>query len=378
VGLSEGLGGWEHYLESAEDPSQEAPHAAQAEEEAVLESGQWRHLWVFAEIRGDHVRASTYELMGRSRELADALGARVGAVILGPQGTGKKYQDNLVRAGADTVYVMESSLFDRQDPDLTVDALETLARKRRPELILFGQSTFNDSVAGRLAVRLGTGAVARVKDLRLDTADRLFLFRQEMFESRVSREAAVPKERPQIATVLRRSYQRPLPDTMRTGRVVEELAEVGPDAVRLSPREQKQQAEPVPLEHADVVVFCGKGIASAEGYERAKALTKILKGAQMAASKSAVDLAYAPADHLVGLHGRRIRPKLLITLGISGDLDTLEGIDRSRLTTWIAVDRDPEANVLDEAHVAVVSEWEPFVDQLIETLEAEKRALAFD
>jgi hypothetical protein len=57
---------------------------------------------------------------------------------------------------------------------------------------------------------------------------------------------------------------------------------------------------------------------------------------------------------------------------------TDEGIDRSRLQTWIAVDRDPEANVLDEANVAVVADWEPFVDEFVATLQAEKRALAFD
>ncbi len=372
------MGGWEHYLESAGEESEPSSDQAQAGEEAPPESGQWRHLWVFAEIRGDHVRASTYELMGRSRELADALGARVGAVILGPPGVGERYRDNLVRAGADSVYLVESRLFERQDPDLTVDALVELTNKRRPELILFGQSTFNDAVAGRLAVRLGTGAVARVKDLRLDTSDRLFLFRQEMFEGRVSREAVVPKDRPQIATVLRRSYQRPLPDPTRTGRVVVELPQVGPDSVRLKPTEAKSGGPAVPLEQADVVILCGKGIASAQGYERANALSDHIHGAQMAASKSCVDLKFSPAEHLVGLHGRRIRPRLLITLGVSGDLDTLEGIDRSRLETWIAVDRDPEANVLDEADVAVVAEWEPFVDSLIETLKAEKAALAFD
>lgn len=376
--MTEGLGGWEHYLESAQESEDATPSAATTQEEAVPEGGQWRHLWVFAEIRGDHVRASTYELIGRSRELADSLGARVGAVLLGPPGIGKRYSDNLVRAGADTVYLTESALFNRQDPDLTVDALEELAQERRPELILFGQSTFNDAVAGRLAVRLGTGALARVKDIHLDTSDRLFLFHQQMFGGRVAREAAVPKERPQIATVLRRSYQRPLPDPTRTGRIVEVVPQVGADRQRLSAKETRPEEEALPLEDADVVVLCGKGIASQEGFERAKQLAKMLHGAQMAASKSAVDLAFAPRETLVGLHGRRIRPKLLITLGVSGDLDTLEGIDRSRLQTWIAVDRDPEANVLDEADVAVVAQWEPFVEQLMETLKTEKEALGFD
>ncbi len=377
--MSEGLGGWEHYLESAgESEESESRPVTESEDEGAPAGGQWRHLWVFAEIRGDHVRASTYELMGRSRELADALGARVAAVLLGPPGVAEKYQDNLVRAGADSVYLAQSKLFSRQDPDLTVDALAELATERRPELILFGQSTFNDAVAGRLAVRLGTGAVARVKDLKLDTSDRLFLFHQEMFEGRVAREAGVPKERPQIATVLRRSYQRPLPDPTRTGKRVQVLPDVRPERVRLRPDEGELKVKEVPLERADVVVLCGKGIGSKDGYAKAQGLADVLHGAQMAASKSTVDLELAPRDRLVGLHGRRVRPRLLITLGVSGDLDTLEGIDRGRLEHWIAVDRDPEANVLDEADVAVVAEWRPFVEQLIATLNAEKEALAFD
>jgi electron transfer flavoprotein alpha subunit len=375
--VTEGLGGWEHYLESAA-PEEPARSDEAATDDATARGGEYRHLWVYAELRGDHVRASTYELVGRSRELADALGVRVGAVLFGPEGTGARYAENLTKAGADFVFLAESKLFARQDPDLAVGALAELARERRPELILFGQSTFNDAVAGRLAVRLGTGAVARVADIRLDTAERQFLFKQERRDGRVLREAAIPKERPQIATVLRRSFQRPLPDPTRVGRVIKVLPQVGPDAVRLRGGERVEPTPPPPIEEADIVILCGKGIGDAGGYERAGRLAEILSGGQVAATKSAVDLGFAPRERLVGLHGKRIRPKLLITLGVSGDLDTLEGIDRSRLQTWIAVDRDPEANVLDEAHVAVVAEWEPFVEELVRTLKAEKAALAFD
>lgn len=367
------LGGWGGYVtESVE--SERAQVEAQEED---ARAGEWRNIWVYAEIREDHIRASTYELIGRARELADSLGVRVGAFLFGPQGIAD-HAEALIKAGADTVYVGASPLFARQDPDLTAEALVRLARDRRPELILIGQSTFGDALAGRVAVALDTGAVARVRDITVDTSERLFVFEQLGYGGRLKRQSHIPKAKPQVATVLRRSFQRPMPDPTRYGRIVDIILEVGPDDQRLVVRGEPAPPPDVGLEDAAVVILCGKGIGSKDGYRRAAALKEVLHGAQLAATRSAVDLGYAPADRHVGIHGRRIRPVLLLTLGVSGDLDTLEGIDRRRLRTWIAVDHDPEAIVLAEAHIAVVSDWEPFLTGLVDTLKAEKRALAFE
>lgn len=367
------LGGWGSYVQE----SVESERAQLEAQEQDLRAGEWRNIWVYAEMREDHIRASTYELIGRARELAESLGVRVGAFLFGPEGVGK-HAEALVKAGADTVYVGASPLFVHQDPDLTAEAIVRLVKDRRPELILFGQSTFGDAVAGRVAVGLDTTAVARVRDLTVDTSERLFVFEQGGYDGRLRRQSWIPKAKPQVATVLRRSFQRPMPDPTRYGRIVDVMVEVGPDDRRLSVEGEAAAPPEVPLERALVVVLCGKGIGSKDGFQRAGELTKILHGARSAATRSAADLGYAEADLLVGIHGRRIQPSLLITLGVSGDLDTLEGIDRHRLQQWIAVDHDPEANVLQDAHVAVVADWEPFLEALVETLRAEKRALAFE
>lgn len=367
------LGGWGAYV----DDSAEAERAQLEAQEQDARPGEYRNIWVYAEIREDHVRASTYELIGRARELADSLGARVGAFLFGPDGI-RVHQEALIKAGADNVYVAEDPLFERQDPDITTAAIVKLVNDRRPELLLFGQSTFGDAVAGRVAVALGTGAVARVRDLTVETSERLFVFGQLGFQGRLERSSWIPKVKPQVATVLRRSFQRPLPDPTRSGRVVDVMPELGPDLVRIRVQGDAEDPPEPPLERADVVVLVGKGIGSPEGYEEASRLTAVLHGAQMACTRSCVDLGFAPGERMVGIHGVKITPRLLITLGVSGDLDTLEGIDRSRLKRWIAVDHDREANILEEAHVAVVGDWREFVAALIETLKAEKRALSFE
>lgn len=367
------LGGWGAYV----DDSAEAERAQLEAQEQDARPGEYRNIWVYAEIREDHVRASTYELIGRARELADSLGVRVGAFLFGPDGI-RTHSEALIKAGADNVYVAEDPLFARQDPDVTTAAIVRLVNDRRPELILLGQSTFGDAVAGRIAVALGTGAVARVKDLTVDTAERLFVFGQVGFQGRLERSSWIPKVKPQVATVLRRSFQRPLPDPTRSGRVVDVMPEIGPDLVRIRYQGDADDPPAPPLERADVVVLTGKGIGSVDGWQKAAGLGEVLHGAQMACTRSCVDLGFAPEDRMVGIHGITISPRLLITLGVSGDLDTLEGIDRSRLKRWIAVDHDQEANILEEAHVAVVGDWEAFVEGLIETLKGEKRALSFE
>lgn len=367
------LGGWGAYV----DDSVESERAALEAQEPDARPGEYRNIWVYAEIREDHVRASTYELIGRARELADSLGVRVGAFLLGPEGA-STHNEALIKAGADNVYCAESPLFERQDPDITTAAIVKLVKDRRPELLLFGQSTFGDAVAGRVAVALDTGAVARVTELTVDTAERLFVFGQKGFLGRLDRQAWIPKAKPQVATVLRRSFQRPLPDPTRAGRIVDVMPEVEPDLIRLKFEGDAEDQPRWPLAKAEVVILAGKGVADADGYRKAGSLAELLYDARVACTQSAVDLGFGDPDAVVGIEGHRIRPKLLITLGVSGDLDTLEGIDTSRLKRWIAVDHDPEANILGEAHVAVVADWRQFVDGLIDTLRNEKRALSFE
>ncbi len=371
--MSDDLGGWGAYVDESVEAEREA---AQVETEREARPDEWRNIWVFAETRGDHIRSSVYELIGKARSLADALGVRV-ETFLAVGGNGAERAQQLIHAGADVVYLAESSLFARQDPDIMHRALVAHVKRRRPELLLFGQSTFSDAIAARLAVALESAAVARVHEIDLDTSDRRFLFHQDMYEGRIERVSWLPKSNPQIATVLRRSFPRPLPDPTRYGRVVEVMPEVGPADLALKATGDVIPRPPMSLEEAPVVILCGKGIASAEATKEIEPLTEILFQAQLAFTRSAVDLGYGPEERCVGIQGRRVRPKLLVTLGVSGDLDTLEGIDRSELRAWVAVDRDADSPIHQEADHAVIAEWRPFVASLVQTLEGEKRALTF-
>ncbi|MBW3583824.1 MAG: electron transfer flavoprotein subunit alpha/FixB family protein [Euryarchaeota archaeon] len=367
------LGGWGAFVQEQDAMDAERSQAA-SEREARPD--EWRNVWVYAEVRDDHVRSSVYELIGKARELADALGVRVETFLAGT-GDVDRHAQALIKAGADAVYIAKSPLHARQDPDAVHASLVHHVRRRRPELLLFGQNTFNDALAARLAVTLDTGCVTRVSGIRLETSERLFVFDQVGYGGRLERSSWIPKAKPQVATVLRRSFTRPLPDPTRTGQVIDVMTELGHEDLRLQVVGEAPEPAGLPLSQAPAVVLCGKGIGSKEGYAAAGRLTEIIHDCQMATTRSSVDLGFGPADRLVGIHGIRIAPRLLITLGVSGDLDTLEGIDTDRVSTWVAVDRDPESPILAMADIAVVSDWEPFIDALVETLKAEKRALTF-
>lgn len=371
--MSDDLGGWGAYVDESMESER---RTAEVETEREARPDEWRNIWVFAETRGDHIRSSVYELIGKARELADGLGVRVETFLAIGAG-GPERAQQLIHAGADVVYLAQSAIFDRQDPDVTHQALVAHVRRRRPELLLFGQSTFSDSVASRLALALESAVVPRIRGIELDTADRRFIFRQSGYEGRVDRQAFIPKANPQIATVLRRSFHRPLPDPTRYGRVVEVMPEVGPGDLALITKGDAIPTAPVALERAPTVILIGKGIGTKDAVDAVRPLAGILDGAQLAYTRSAADLGYGDPERVVGITGRRVRPRLLISLGVSGDLDTLEGIDRSELRAWVAVDRDPESPIHQEADHAVVADWKPFVAALVQTLEGEKRALTY-
>lgn len=122
----------------------------------------------------------------------------------------------------------------------------------------------------------------------------------------------------------------------------------------------------VDIAKADVLVAVGCGVKNEADLELAKKLAELL-GGQMACSRPLVEAGLFDAKHQIGLSERTVRPKLLITLGISGAIQFSAEIQGAECV--IAVNHDPNASIFDSAHYSVVGDLSKVLPELVAQIE---------
>jgi electron transfer flavoprotein alpha subunit len=343
-------------------------------------------VWVWVEVDDGRPAEVSLELLGRARELADHLGARVGAVVCGAGVT--DLGPGLIAYGADTVYAADH-------PDLAAylaqpyaRVLTELIRTRAPQIVLYGATTAGRDLAPRIASALRTGLTADCTDLRIgghhtrdrDYEDLLWQIRPA-FGGNIIATIVCPDHRPQMATVREGVMRLPEPDERRGGRVllvpVTRAAEpraataartggedhgdgdrIGPLFLRpedftVALLERHKEAKRVDLKGARVIVSGGAGVGSADGFALIRELAETLGGV-VGATRAAVDAGWVPREHQVGQTGTTVRPKLYIAAGISGSVQHRAGMDQS--ARILAINTDPLAPIFSVAHYGVVGD----------------------
>jgi electron transfer flavoprotein alpha subunit len=123
-------------------------------------------IWVIAEQLEGQIPLISFQLIGQARKLADEMGATVGVVLLGIHLNGQT--DQLIHAGADTIYLGDAPEFDGYQADIFTEVIVTLAQENTPEIILLGSTFMGRELAPLIAARLQTGLTAHCVDLALD------------------------------------------------------------------------------------------------------------------------------------------------------------------------------------------------------------------
>lgn len=328
------------------------------------EEVSYRGIMVVAEKTNDGLARVSLELLGRARELADALGARVSAALLGDNR--QPLAEMLIAYGADTVYLAD-------DPALAVyrtapyaRILADLINSKRPEIVLFGATALGRDLAPRLAARLRVGLITDALSLELDEAERLLLATKAQYEGRLLVTLACPKAKPQMVTVKPGVLRLPPADTCREGAIetISVALEEGDLNVQVGPL-QAVGEKPVNLEAARVIVSGGRGLGGPEGFALLRQLAQAL-GGQIGASRGAVEAGWIGKEHWVGIMGHHVSPDLYIACGISGASQHRLGMKGSRCV--VVINTDPQAPFFRYADYGLVGDYRQIIPALLKEL----------
>ena len=321
-------------------------------------------VWTLAELRDGKLHGVSLELLAWGRDLADKKGAPLASVVLG-SGVSDGDVENLIRHGADRVYVVDSPELADFRVDAYTKVLRELVAEHAPDIFIASATTQGRTVMPTLYAATGTGLTADCTGLDIDEKTGLLLQTRPAIGGNVMATIKTPERRPQMCTVRPRS-KKPLPrDDSRKGILVREAS--APTKSRMEIVERlRDLGHATPISEADVVVVGGRGMGQAKNFELLERLAKLL-GGQVGATRQAVDMGWAPYSAQIGLSGHTVSPRLYLAFGVSGAIQHIAGM--SSAGRVIAVNRDSEAPIFGVADLGVVGDVGEVLPALIEELE---------
>ena len=334
-------------------------------------------VWVFAEQEEGQLAEIAFELLGKARELADKLGVKVGAVLMG-SGV-EALAKPLFAGGADVVHLVD-------DPALKVfrnkayrHALVELVKECSPQIVIFGATHMGRDLGPAVASALRCGLTADCTDVQIgDYTDKktgeefknvLHQIRPA-FGGNIIATIVNARHWPQMATV-REGVMKPLAKVEKLN--VEKLKS---SLVRHSARlegveipteviEIVRKVSSVNLKGSRVIVAGGAGVGSKENFALLHDLAAALGGA-VGGSRAAVDLGYCEHERQIGQTGVTVRPALMISCGISGAVQHLAGMQDSQKI--IAINTDKDAPIFKVAHYGIVGDLNVVIPKLIRAI----------
>jgi electron transfer flavoprotein alpha subunit len=315
---------------------------------------------VFIEQHDGTVAGVSYEMLGEGRKLADRLGEKLIAILIG--NAMKPQADELVMYGADVVYYLDGPDCAIFRDDIYATIVSDLVKEITPAILLAGATAIGRSFIPKVAARVYGGLTADCTKLEIDVEKRLLLGTRPAFGGNIMATIICPHHRPQIATVRHKVMKPAQKDDKRTGEVIVRSFAAGSIKERTTIRDIIKEVEStVNITEADIIVSGGRGMQKPENFALLRELAEVLGGA-VGASRAAVDSGWIPYSHQVGQTGKTVCPKLYIACGISGSVQHMAGMQSSDYI--IAINKDPSADIFQIANLGIVGDLLQIVPEL--------------
>ncbi len=329
---------------------------------------EWRGIAVYVDHIDGVIHPVTYELLGKAKELAAVTKHPVYALFMGKDI--RERSRELLHYGADKVFVYDESELDRFKIEPYTAVFEDFINQVKPSSILVGATSVGRQLAPRVAARMRTGLTADCTVLQMNENTDLSQIRPA-FGGNIMAHIKTPQHRPQMATVRYKIMNAPSRMEKESG----EIVNCKMDKVKLNANVEVldivQKEKEKFIENSDVLIVAGRGVKKQDDLEMLQHLAELL-GGQLACTRPVVESGWMDAKYQIGLSGRTVRPKLIITCGVSGSVQFAAGMNNSEKI--FAINKDAKAPIFKTAHYCMVGDLYEVIPQLIKKVEERKRA----
>ena len=329
------------------------------------------NLIVYCEFEDGHVADVSLELLTKGRELGDKLGVKLEAVVIGDNLDG--VEKEIFPYGADVVYkVADKRLYPyTSNPHAAV--LINLFKEIKPQVCLMGATCIGRDLGPRVSSCLHSGLTADCTSLEIGPHtdpktgkeyENLLYQIRPAFGGNIVATIVNPECRPQMATVREGVMKKTVFNPDHKGEVIELKADdyVKPEDFVVEIIDRHIEKSKVNIKNSPIIVAGGYGMGSKEGFDMLYQLADTL-GAEVGASRAAVDAGFTEHERQIGQTGVTVRPKLYIACGISGQIQHIAGMQDSSII--ISVNNDPEAPINTIADYVITGNVEDVIPKLI-------------
>ena len=332
-----------------------------SDDRKTVNKDKWQGYLVFVEYVEGKMHPVAIELIGIARKLAEQTPMPVFAVLIGRDIDG--VPDKLLEYGVDEVFVYDDERLGEFRVDTYANALEDLIRNIRPSVVLVGGTSIGRSLAPRTATRFKTGLTADCTTLKIKKNTDLVQIRPA-FGGNIMAQIVTPHTRPQFATVRYKVMDRAKKTTPHgkvTPRTVTDA--IAASDIRVLSITRKQAVPSIT--EAEVLVVAGHGLKERADLDMVKELAALL-GGEYACTRPLVENGWCDYTRQIGLSGRTVKPKLIITCGVSGAIQFTACMDAA--DHIVAINTDNSAPIMKIAHTGIIGDLYEILPPLIEKI----------
>jgi electron transfer flavoprotein alpha subunit len=310
---------------------------------------------IFIDTTEGHVKKASLEAMTYGAKVAEQLGTTAEGVVLG---SAKEDLAAFGKYGVKKIHHVNNSSLDHLDAQAYTKAIAEVATKTGAKVIVFSNNVDGKAIAPRLSARLKAGLVSGA--ISLPDTSKGFVVKKTVFSGKAFANVALNTD-VKIIALNPNAYQ------TKAGEGTAEVitTDVAVDAPKVKVTTVNKVSGEVPLTEAEIVVSAGRGLKGPENWGMVEDLAHALHAAT-ACSRPVADAHWRPHNEHVGQTGTAIAPTLYIAIGISGAIQQLAGVNRSKVID--VINKDPEAPFFKAADYGIVGDAFEVVPKMTEAV----------
>lgn len=332
------------------------------EETLKIDKNLWKGIAVYVDHVDGEIHPVTFELIGRARELAEKINHPVYAIFMGQDIKNKA--EEILHYGVDEVFVYDDEELKHFRIEPYTAVFEDFIGRIKPTIVLVGGTTIGRSLAPRTAARFRTGLTADCTIIDVQENTDLDQIRPA-FGGNIMAHIHTPNHRPQFATIRYKIFSAPQRSEDSAGKITVCKIEKEKLKSKITVLDVKKKQKVESIEDAEVIVVAGRAIKKEEDLKMIHDLANLLKG-QVATTRPLIEAGWADPRKQIGLSGRTVKPKLIITCGVSGAIQFVAGMNNSECI--VAINKDKNAPIFKTAHYAIVGDIYEVLPKLIDKL----------